>query len=237
MGLGLQRNRLGGKDIYSGSKGAAELIIKSYYHSFFKNMNHFVKLAVGRAGNVIGGGDWALDRVVVDAVKAWSQEMAVEIRCPDATRPWQHVLEPLSGYLSLGQNLVLTGNVDGEAFNFGPRGEQNRTVLDLLTSMSEIWHAKIGREPFKITATIPFKAGLLKLNCDKALSCLNWDATLSYNETVKMTSNWYSEFFTSPSGMLATTNQQIDEYGSLPKKRISLDKIDTSRPFVTKLLK
>ena len=228
MGLGLQEtDRLGGKDIYSGSKGAAELIIKSYYHSFFKNMNHFVKLAVGRAGNVIGGGDWALDRVVVDAVKAWSQEMAVEIRCPDATRPWQHVLEPLSGYLSLGQNLVLTGNVDGEAFNFGPRGEQNRTVLDLLTSMSEIWHAKIGREPFKITDTIPFKeAGLLKLNCDKALSCLNWDATLSYNETND--TNWYSEFFTSPSDMLATTNQQIEEYESLAKK-VSLDKIDTSR--------
>ena len=82
-----ETDRLGGKDIYSGSKGAAELIIKSYYHSFFKNMNHFVKLAVGRAGNVIGGGDWALDRVVVDAVKAWSQEMAVEIRCPTPLGP------------------------------------------------------------------------------------------------------------------------------------------------------
>lgn len=92
---------MGGKDIYSGSKGAAELIIKSYYHSFFKKDDCNVKLAIGRAGNVIGGGDWAKDRIVVDCMIAWSNKKVVEIRAPKATRPWQHVLEPLSGYRAL----------------------------------------------------------------------------------------------------------------------------------------
>ena len=127
---------LGGKDIYSGSKGAAELIIKSYYCSFFKDKNHCVQLGVGRAGNVIGGGDWAKDRIIVDAVKAWTKNESVEIRCPNATRPWQHVLEPISGYLALGEELTARGLADGEAFNFGPRAEQNRTVTDLLTTMA-----------------------------------------------------------------------------------------------------
>ena len=98
-------DNLGGKDIYSGSKAAAEHIIKSYYHSFFKDINHPVKIGVGRAGNVIGGGDWAKDRIIVDSMLAWSNNQSVEIRSPKATRPWQHVLEPLSGYLLLGSKL------------------------------------------------------------------------------------------------------------------------------------
>jgi len=100
-----ENDPMGGKDIYSGSKGASELIFKSYYHSFFKSEESSVRLAVARAGNVIGGGDWAQDRIVVDCVEAWSKPKSVEIRSPGATRPWQHVLEPLSGYLNLGQEL------------------------------------------------------------------------------------------------------------------------------------
>ena len=215
-----ETDKIGGKDIYSGSKGAAEIIIKSYYHSFFKNKNHSVKMAVGRVGNVIGGGDWARDRIIVDTVKAWSQNTSVEIRCPDATRPWQHVLEPLSGYLALGQNLLSGGEADGEEFNFGPRAEQNRTVIDLLVSMSEVWSAKIPAEPFKVTGKIPFKeAGLLKLNCDKALFCLKWDATLGYFDTVKMTAEWYSDYYLNPFDLLKKTNHQIEEYISIAVKR------------------
>ena len=218
-----ETDNVGGKDIYSGSKGAAELIIKSYYHSFFKNKSHSVKLAVGRAGNVIGGGDWARDRIIVDTVKAWSEKTSVEIRCPDATRPWQHVLEPLSGYLTLGHSLLLGSDADGEAFNFGPRAEQNRTVIDLLASMSEVWAAKISAKPFKVTENIPFnEAGLLKLNCDKALSYLKWDATLNYCDTVKMTAEWYSEYYNNPSDLLKTTNLQIEEYESIAVKRGSI---------------
>lgn len=218
-----ETDNVGGKDIYSGSKGAAELIIKSYYHSFFQNRGHPVTLAVGRAGNVIGGGDWARDRIIVDTVRAWSQKKPVEIRCPDATRPWQHVLEPLSGYLTLGQNLLSEGDANGEAFNFGPRAEQNRTVIDLLKSMSEVWAAKIPTKPFTVKENIPFnEAELLKLNCDKALFYLKWDATLNYHETVKMTAEWYSEYYNNPSDLLKTTNLQIEEYESIAVKRGSI---------------
>ena len=131
-----ENDKMGGKDIYSGSKGAAELIIKSYYHSFFKSQNSNVKLSIARAGNVIGGGDWAKDRIVVDCMKAWSENKKVEIRAPKATRPWQHVLEPLSGYLNLGQELYNNPKLHGEAFNFGPRAEQNHTVEELLIDLS-----------------------------------------------------------------------------------------------------
>ena len=214
-----ETDALGGKDIYSGSKGSADLIIKSYFNSFIKD-NHFVKCAIGRAGNVIGGGDWAQDRIVVDIVKAWSQNQSVEIRCPEATRPWQHVLEPLSGYLTLGQSLLKEGYNNGEAFNFGPRAEQNRTVIDLLLSMSDFWTANIPNDPFKVIDDLPFKeAGLLKLNCDKALFHLKWDATLDYNKTVKMTADWYSAFYEGNSNMFDVTLDQVDEYEVIGVKR------------------
>lgn len=213
---------LGGKDVYSGSKGAAELIIKSYYNSFFLNKNQYVRLAVGRAGNVIGGGDWARDRIIVDTVKAWSENKSVEIRCPDATRPWQHVLEPLSGYLSLGANLLIDGSADGEAFNFGPRAEQNRTVTDLLTTMAQEWTANIPDDPYVVTDNIPFEeAGLLKLNCDKALLYLKWDATLNYVQTVKMTSEWYSSYYSANADLFDITIKQIDYYQSIAIDRKS----------------
>ena len=184
------------------------------------NKNHLVKLAVGRAGNVIGGGDWARDRIIVDTVKAWSKNQSVEIRCPDATRPWQHVLEPLSGYLALGSNLIVEGLSDGEAFNFGPRAEQNRTVTDLLSTMADNWTADIPDIPYTVTGNIPFKeAGLLKLNCDKALFHLKWEATLNYDNTIKLTSDWYSQYYRAPEDLVTTTNGQIEEYESLAVQR------------------
>jgi CDP-glucose 4,6-dehydratase len=208
-----ETDQVGGKDVYSGSKGAAELIIKSYYHSFFKNKSHPVKLAVGRAGNVIGGGDWARDRIIVDTVKAWSNHKGVEIRCPEATRPWQHVLEPLSGYLVLGQSLIVDDLADGEAFNFGPRAEQNRTVTDLLSTMAVMWTADIPEIAFTVTDNIPFKeAELLKLNCDKALFFLKWEAVLEYQKTVEFTAGWYSSYFSGVGGIYDFTVNQIRQY-------------------------
>lgn len=129
---------MGGKDIYSGSKGAAELVIKSYWHSFIKKMPN-IKFGVTRAGNVIGGGDWAKDRIIVDCVKAFSQDETVEIRSPKATRPWQHVLEPLSGYLTLAQYLAEGKSVNGEPYNFGPRAEQTKTVFELVQDLATLW--------------------------------------------------------------------------------------------------
>ena len=214
-----ENDRLGGKDIYSGSKGAAELIIKSYYHSFFKH-NSNIKIAIGRAGNVIGGGDWAKDRIVVDCMRAWSKGEKVEIRSPNATRPWQHVLEPLSGYLNLAQKLYEDNKLDGEAFNFGPRAEQNHTVLELLKDLSKYWNFEQFSEAFTVTDNIPFhEAGLLKLNCDKALFYLKWQATLEYKETIRFTSEWYYDFYHSNANILDKTLKQIEEYETIAKNK------------------
>jgi len=213
-------DQMGGKDIYSGSKGAAELIIKSYYHSFFKNEESNVKLSVARAGNVIGGGDWAKDRIVVDCMESWSEGKVVEIRSPKATRPWQHVLEPLSGYLNLGQTLYNDASHHGEGYNFGPRAEQNRTVEDLLIDLSKYWDYKDSSESYKVTGNIPFhEAGLLKLNCDKSLAYLNWQATLEYKDTIRFTSEWYYAFYKTDENMYEKTLEQIKEFENLAQKR------------------
>jgi len=215
-----ETDKMGGKDVYSGSKGAAELIIKSYFHSFFDKPNYNIKLAIGRAGNVIGGGDWAKDRIVVDCMEAWSKNNSVEIRSPDATRPWQHVLEPLSGYLNLGLELERREELHGEAFNFGPRGEQNHTVKKLLEDLSQYWVFDNISDAFTVTDNIPFhEAGLLKLNCDKALSILKWQASLAYEETIQFTSQWYFDFYKMGTNVFEVTMMQIDEYEKIAKTR------------------
>ena len=213
-------DKMGGKDIYSGSKGAAELIIKSYYHSFFKSKTSNIKLAIGRAGNVIGGGDWSKDRIVVDCMEAWSRKECVEIRSPKATRPWQHVLEPLSGYLSLGAELYQNNSLHGKSFNFGPRAEQNHTVKQLLQDLSKYWHFKDANKAFTVTDNIPFhEAGLLKLNCDKALFYLKWQATLEYKDTIKFTSEWYYNFYKYKKNILDKTLDQIIKYENMAKDK------------------
>lgn len=207
-----ETDSLGGKDVYSGSKGAAELVIKSYLHSFFQK-GHPVRLAIGRAGNVIGGGDWAKDRIVVDCVRAWNEGRSVEIRSPQSTRPWQHVLEPLSGYLSLGRAVAQQEKLHGESFNFGPRAEQNRTVVELLGDLGQHWGFDNSNQAYKITDNIPFhEAGLLKLNCDKALFHLKWEPNLDYNETIRLVSAWYAAYYREHADMYDLTLQQIATY-------------------------
>jgi CDP-glucose 4,6-dehydratase len=215
-----ETDAMGGKDVYSGSKGAAELLINCYMHSFFMKDECPVRIGIGRAGNVIGGGDWAKDRLVVDIVKAWNQGKPVEIRSPQATRPWQHVLEPLSGYLTLGVELSKNLGIRGNAFNFGPRAEQNRTVVELMDDLSRSWEFKTPQEAYQITDNIPFhEAGLLKLNCDKALFHLKWEANLHYVETVKFIAEWYSAYYKGDLNMLELTNQQLIAYEKLAKER------------------
>lgn len=207
-----ENDSLGGKDVYSGSKGAAELVIKSYWNSFIRQLDN-IKLGIARAGNVIGGGDWAADRIIVDCIKAFSVKKPVEIRSPKATRPWQHVLEPLSGYLTLGQYLYETKVSGGEAFNFGPRAEQMKTVFELVQDLAEQWGLD-KTIAAKLTGNIPFEeATLLKLNCDKALACLNWHSTLRYDQCVRLISDWYSAFYKeNDSDMYQLTTGQIDTY-------------------------
>jgi CDP-glucose 4,6-dehydratase len=215
-----ETDRLGGKDVYSGSKAAAELVIRSYTHSFFATSGHPVRLAVGRAGNVIGGGDWAAERIVVDCIRAWTRQQPVQLRSPAATRPWQHVLEPLSGYLALGQALAESPAYNGETFNFGPLAEQSRTVVELLEDLALLWGLPSGHAAYEIVAHVPFaEAGLLRLNCDKALLALRWTPTLGYREYVTMTGEWYRRVLREQADARALSLAQIVEYESLAAAR------------------
>ncbi|SDD24609.1 CDP-glucose 4,6-dehydratase [Paraburkholderia lycopersici] len=215
-----ETDHLGGRDIYSGSKGAAEVVIHAYHQSFFAKPGSNVRLATGRAGNVIGGGDWAPDRIVADCMRNWSAGQPVDIRCPSATRPWQHVLEPLSGYLNLAIALADNAALSGESFNFGPRAEQNRTVLDLLKDLSHHWGHDSQAQAWRVTGNTPFhEAGLLKLNCDKALFHLRWEASLDYEACVRMVSEWYRAYYQRERDMYELTLQQIEDYEQAAKKR------------------
>jgi len=214
-----ENDRLGGKDLYSASKGCAELVISAYVNSFFAESESKVRIAVGRAGNVIGGGDWAKGRILPDCVRAWSQNMDVDIRSLNATRPWQHVLEPLSGYLSLGSQLSKDPSLHGEPFNFGPSSQQNFTVQELIEIFSKYWGSVKWRDVSSKTKH-PKEAKLLKLNCDKALQILKWRPTLSFEETVRMTAEWYKQYYLNPkSDINDFTNRQIKDYVKLSKQR------------------
>ncbi|WP_428331702.1 CDP-glucose 4,6-dehydratase [Mucilaginibacter sp.] len=208
-----ETDHLGGKDPYSASKGAAELIIKTYFHSFFKKQGK-IKIASVRAGNVIGGGDWADSRIVPDCFRAWAKGDKVIIRSPNSTRPWQHVLEPLSGYLQTGQLLYNPDkvNINGEAYNFGPPTDQNYTVLDLLRQLAINWDNQ-NADILQIESGDFPESGLLKLNIDKSLFHMEWKPTLNFNETAKFTSDWYQAYYKSNEvNMLDFTKDQISEY-------------------------
>ena len=215
-----ETDHLGGKDPYSASKGAAELIIKTYFQSYFKKDGR-VKMASVRAGNVIGGGDWANARIVPDCFKAWADDKKVVIRSPDATRPWQHVLEPLSGYLRTAQLLAQQDkrNINGEAYNFGPPTDQNYTVLDLLKELAVNWD-KENSDILQIEQSNFPESGLLKLNIDKALFDLQWNPTLNFKETAKFTCEWYKEYYRGDTEqMLDYTMQQIGNYIDVAKEK------------------
>jgi len=216
-----ETDRLGGKDPYGGSKGAAELVIKSYVGSFFIKPESNVRVAVGRAGNVIGGGDWAPYRIVPDCVRSWSRKEKAEIRNLYSTRPWQHVLEPLSGYISLALALSKNAVLNGEAFNFGPSSHQNYNVKELVDEISNYWSGAkwVGKSKDNKS---PHEAGLLKLNCDKALHTLGWKATLNFKETARWTGEWYRTFYGKGSKEAARlTINQIKDYMELARTRDS----------------
>jgi CDP-glucose 4,6-dehydratase len=207
---------LGGHDPYSGSKSCADLVAQSYYQSFFRNGP--TRIAITRAGNVIGGGDWADDRIVPDCVRAWSRGEAVSVRSPRATRPWQHVLEPLSGYLAVGAQLLLDAQLSGEAFNFGPDARVNQTVGELLDAMTRRWPGARWAVP-----TGYEKGGeealLLKLSCDKALQYLKWSAVMEFDVTVAFTVDWYRTWLKGDGQLYQYALGQVDAYCQLAKAR------------------
>ena len=206
-----ENDRLGGLDPYSASKGAAEIAIRSYVKSYFSSSDSRVRLASARAGNVIGGGDWAEHRIIPDCVQSWSKNEIVELRNPHSTRPWQHVLEPLGGYLMLGAALSQEKKLHGEAFNFGPQAQQNHSVLELVVQMSVSW-PKVRWVECASQSSQFYESGLLKLNCDKALHFLKWHAILGFEETVALTADWYRSFYENPESIAKVTDKQISEY-------------------------
>jgi len=212
-----ETDALGGPDPYSASKGAAELVIRSHIKSYFPKATSKVRIASARAGNVIGGGDWAADRIVPDCVKAWSRGDTVELRNPTATRPWQHVLEPLSGYLNLATTLSQQVDLHGEPFNFGPTSMENYSVLQLVQQMAPHWDQVRWRDASK-SAGGYHESRLLKLNCDKALHYLRWRAVMGFEDTVRMTVEWYRSYYQNPKKTAETSIAQIKAYTELAKE-------------------
>ena len=212
-----ETDALGGPDPYSASKGAAELVIRSHIKSYFPKATSKVRIASARAGNVIGGGDWSTDRIVPDCVKAWSRGDTVELRNPAATRPWQHVLEPLSGYLNLATALSQQVELHGEPFNFGPTSRENYSVLQLVQQMAPHWDQVRWRDASK-SAGGYHESRLLKLNCDKALHYLRWRAVMGFEDTVRMTVEWYRSHYQNPKKTAETSIAQIKAYMELAKE-------------------
>jgi CDP-glucose 4,6-dehydratase len=191
-----ENDRLGGYDPYSASKACTELVIDSYRNSFFNinnYKNHYKAIAVGRAGNVIGGGDWSKDRLIPDIVKALSKDEPVEIRNPNSIRPWQHVLEPLFGYLLLGTKLIENPKAFSQAYNFGPYVTDALSVSEMVTLAINCWGKG---KYFSVENSIqPHEAGLLKLDISKVRSELNWVPKFNAKSAVEYTINWYKEFY------------------------------------------
>lgn len=185
-----ENDRLGGHDAYSASKAATELVVASYRSAFFSDADAPL-LATARAGNVIGGGDWSADRLVPDLFRAITAGKVLEIRSPAATRPWQHVLEPLSGYLTLGQRLLEGDRTVAQAWNFGPDHDGNLTVEAVLSSMRRHWP----RLDWTVTTQPqPHEAGLLHLDSSKARQQLGWRPVWSAEETIARTAEWYRKY-------------------------------------------
>jgi len=202
---------LGGHDPYSASKAGAEIVFSSYSRSFFSSGQ--IKLASARAGNVIGGGDWASNRLVPDGARAWGTGEKLIVRNPDSIRPWQHVLEPLSGYLRLGQLLLeRPEGVTGEAFNFGPAEELTKSALDLVLEMERHWPG--ASHEIRPLADGKKEAGTLSLNPAKAKSVLGWKPLLNFSETAAWTTDWYREY-AKKGDICALTKEQIARFQNL----------------------
>ena len=207
-----ENDKLGGIDPYSSSKAAAEIGISSYFRSYFVNQK-IIKIGIARAGNVIGGGDWAKDRIVPDCIRSSANNEVVYLRNPNSTRPWQHVLEPISGYLSMAIKLNESSSLNGEAFNFGPPANQIFSVNDLVEEMSKYWE-KVNWKIKSDTKNNFHEAGLLKLNIDKAIKYLQWHATWDFKTTIKMTTIWYKNFYEKSYDFKKSniTKLQIEQY-------------------------
>jgi CDP-glucose 4,6-dehydratase len=205
-----EEDPMGGHDPYSNSKGCAELVTASYRNSFFSKVEDgHCALASARAGNVIGGGDWAADRLVPDLLASFAQGETVEIRNPQAIRPWQHVLEPLSGYLELAERLFLDGSAYAEAWNFGPDTADEKPVQYIVEKLVQYWGP--GAAWRHDTDTHPHEANFLKLDCSKAHQRLGWHPAWGLDETLQRIVRWHKAWL-ADENMRACTLAEINDY-------------------------
>lgn len=201
-----EEDPMGGYDMYSSSKACAEILSSSYRRSF---LEEGFALATARAGNVIGGGDWALDRLIPDCIRSINNNIDIEIRNPKAIRPWQHVLEPLSGYLLLGQKLLKDGKKYSEGFNFGPNSESVVKVSEIAQKVVEIY----GKGIIKIGDSGSLhEANLLMLNIEKAKKVLDWTPSYNIEQAIRTTIEWYKHFYEKDIDMYKYTLEQINNY-------------------------
>lgn len=214
----LETDILGGDDPYSGSKAAIEMLINSYKISFFQKYKN-TKLAIARAGNVIGGGDFSSNRLVPDAFKHWSLSKKLIIRNPNATRPWQHVLEPLYGYILLAKKLSQK-NFIGETFNFGPNKQKHISTFEIIKKLNilSLSFTKQNSYSIKNTKKKYSETNLLYLNSNKAKKKLSWQCILDINKTLKYTSDWYINYYKKNVNMYVFTINQIKDYLNEVKK-------------------
>lgn len=212
----IETDALGGYDPYSASKACSEIITSSYRNSFFNlkdyNKSHSVLIASARAGNVIGGGDWSKDRLIPDLIKASSSNKKTIIRNPKSIRPWQHVLEPLTGYLLIGQKLLQKEKIFADSWNLGPDENEFNSVSEVVNIAKKHW-IKIN---FKFQKNnVLHEAKLLKLNSNKAYNLLNWKSIWKLEEAVEKTILWYKEF---EEKNIIYTENQLKEYVKIAKK-------------------
>ncbi|MCT7635618.1 CDP-glucose 4,6-dehydratase [Aliarcobacter butzleri] len=213
-----ENDPMGGYDPYSSSKGCADILATSYRNSYFNikdyKRTHSTLLATCRAGNVIGGGDWAKDRLITDIMISVSQDKKVNIRNPKATRPWQHVLEPLSGYLFIGQKLLEEKVEFGDAWNFGPSDEGSITVEEVVKNVKKHWD-KIDYE-INVDLNQLHEANLLKLDCSKAHIILNWKDVWNSETTFEKTVKWYKAYYENNKNII--TKEDLQNYINDAKK-------------------
>ncbi len=216
-----EEDKLGGNDIYSVSKACSDLVTKSYRKSFYDKCNKNINISTARSGNVIGGGDWSENRLIPDIVRAVANNESLEIRNPDATRPWQHVLEPLYGYILLAESMH-SNNEFSSAWNFGPNDNQEKTVEEVAASLLKMYKRQdlYRRSPSKSKYK---ESKLLKLNCEKSERKLSWRSILTINECLELTYSWYSAFYNSENVYTLTKNQiksYIDKVNESNKNKI-----------------
>ena len=203
---------MGGYDPYSSSKGCAELVTAAYRNSFFnpsEHAKHGLALASARAGNVIGGGDWGEERLVPDCVRAFLKGDKIVIRCPKSTRPWQHVLEPLNGYLMLAENLYSAGSKFAQGWNFGPFDQDSKTVEWVVNRLCEKWNKSVGYEVAK--GSQPHEANYLKLDCSKAMAELGWRPKWDIERALEKVIEW-TKAYQDGKIIRDVCHRQIEEY-------------------------